>query len=136
MTTPTCCTGDCNQGRECPLRARRSGWWARLMAAVFCLSLTGCATIQEVASSKETFAVCQAVDAVTTYAALTSKIGLVEGNPIMAAVLKHGWLPFIGFKVFLVWAVYNADFSPRAQTVANVVACAPGVWNTHLLVAQ
>jgi hypothetical protein len=39
----TCCTGDCNQGRECPLRPRRSGWWRRLMAAVFCLSLTGCA---------------------------------------------------------------------------------------------
>ena len=105
------------------------------MAAVFCLSLSGCATIQTVASSKETFAVCQAVDAVTTYIGIT-KFGMIEGNPIMAALLKHGWLPVIAFKVALVWAVYNADFSPKAQTVANVVACAPGVWNTHLLVAQ
>jgi hypothetical protein len=107
-----------------------------LAALALVCTLTGCATIQTVASSKETFAVCQAVDAVTTYVALTSKIGFIEGNPIMAALLKHGWLPFIGFKVFLVWAVYQIDFSPPAQTVANVVACAPGVWNTHLLVAQ
>jgi hypothetical protein len=107
-----------------------------LAALALAFALSGCATIQTVASSKETFAVCQAVDVATTYVALTSKIGLVEGNPIMAAVLKHGWLPFIGFKVFLVWAVYNANFSPKAQTVANVVACAPGVWNTHLLVGQ
>ena len=106
------------------------------MAAVFCLSLTGCATIQTVASSKETFAVCPAVDVATTYVALTSKVGLVEGNPIVAALLKHGWLPVIGLKVALVWAVYNANFSPAGQTVANVVACAPGVWNTHLLVGQ
>jgi hypothetical protein len=45
-------------------------------------------------------------------------------------------LPVIAFKVALVWAVYNADFSPKAQTVANVVACAPGVWNATLLVGQ
>jgi uncharacterized protein YceK len=135
MTTSTCCTGDCLQGRECPLRQRRKGWWKRLIAAVFCLSLTGCATIQTVASSKETFAVCQAVDVATTYIGIT-KVGLVEANPIMAAVLKHGWLPVIGLKAALVWWVYNANFSPAGQTVANVVACAPGVWNTHLLVGQ
>jgi hypothetical protein len=105
------------------------------MAAVFCLSLTGCATIQTVASSKETFVACQALDVATTYVGIT-KVGLVEANPIMAALLKHGWLPVIGLKIALVWAVYNADFSPKAQTVANVVACAPGVWNTHLLVGQ
>jgi len=105
------------------------------MAAVFCLSLTGCATIQTVASSKETFAVCQAVDVATTYVGIT-KFGMIEANPIMAAVLKHGWLPVIGLKAALVWWVYNANFSPAGQTVANVVACAPGVWNTHLLVGQ
>ncbi len=104
-----------------------------IAALALALSLTGCATVQTVASSKETFAVCQAVDAVTTYVALTSKAGLVEGNPIMAAVLKHGWLPFIGFKVALIWAIYNANFSPPAQTVANVVACAPGIWNATVI---
>ena len=103
------------------------------LALVF--ALTGCATIQTVASSKETFVACQVLDTATTYVAI-SKVGLVEGNPIIAALLKHGWLPVIAFKVALVWAVYNADFSPKAQTVANVVACAPGVWNATLLVGQ
>jgi len=105
----------------------------RILAALaLAFTLTGCATIQEVASSKETFVACQVFDTATTYVAI-SKVGLIEGNPIMAALLKHGWLPFIAFKVALVWAVYNADFSPPAQTVANVVACAPGVWNATLL---
>jgi hypothetical protein len=106
-----------------------------LAALALAFTLTGCATIQEVASSKETFVACQALDVATTYIGIT-KVGLVEGNPIMAAVLKHGWLPFIGLKIALVWAVYNANFSPAGQTVANVAACAPGVWNTHLLVGQ
>jgi hypothetical protein len=104
-------------------------------ALALAFSLTGCATIQTVASSKETFAVCQAVDVTTTYIGIT-KVGLVEGNPIMAALLKHGWLPVIAFKIAIIWAVYNADFSPKAQTVANVVACAPGVWNATLLAGQ
>jgi hypothetical protein len=132
MTTQTCCTGDCNQGRECPLKPRRSGWWKRLMAAMFCLTLTGCATIQTVASSKETFVACQALDVATTYVGV-AKAGMMEANPIVAALLKHGWLPFLAVKVAIIWAVYNADFSPKAQTIANVAACVPGVWNATLL---
>ncbi len=104
-------------------------------ALALMLSLSGCATIQTVASSKETFVACQALDVATTYVGV-SKVGLMEANPIVAALLKHGWLPFIAIKVALVWAVYNADFSPPAQTVANVAACAPGVWNATLLAGQ
>ena len=106
-----------------------------LAALALAFTLTGCATIQTVASSKETFVACQALDVATTYVGI-SKVGLVEGNPIMAALLKHGWLPFLAFKIALVWAVYNADFSPAVQTVANVAACAPGVWNATLLAGQ
>ena len=106
-----------------------------LAALLLVFALSGCATIQSVASSKETFVACQVLDTATTYVGI-SKVGLMEGNPIVAALLKHGWLPFIAFKAALVWIVYNADFSPPVQTAANVVACAPGVWNTHLLVAQ
>jgi uncharacterized membrane protein len=105
------------------------------MAAVFCLSLSGCATIQTVASSKETFVACQVLDTATTYVGV-SKVGLMEANPLVAALLKHGWLPFLAVKVAIIWAVYNADFSPAGQTVANVAACAPGVWNATLLVGQ
>ena len=103
-----------------------------LVALALAFTLTGCATIQTVASSKETFVACQALDVATTYVGV-SKVGLMEGNPIVAALLKHGWLPFIAVKVALVWAVYNADFSPPVQTVANVASCAPGVWNATLL---
>jgi hypothetical protein len=39
MTTPTCCTGDCLQGRECPLRQRRKGWWPLIAVAAFCALL-------------------------------------------------------------------------------------------------
>jgi len=98
-------------------------------------TLSGCATIQEVASSKETFVACQVLDTATTYVGI-SKVGLMEGNPIVAALLKHGWLPFIAFKVALVWIVYEANLSPTTQTVANVVACAPGVYNATLLGGQ
>ncbi len=108
----------------------------RILAALaLAFTLTGCATIQTVASSKETFVACQALDVATTYVGV-SKVGLMEGNPIVAALLKHGWLPFIAVKVALVWAVYNADFSPAGQTVANVAACVPGVWNATLLAGQ
>jgi uncharacterized membrane protein len=106
-----------------------------IAALALAFSLTGCATMQEVASSKETFVACQALDTVTTYVAI-QKLGFVEGNPLMAALLKHGWLPFIGFKVALIYIVYNANLSPPAQTVANVVACVPGVWNATLIVGQ
>ena len=106
-----------------------------LAALALAFTLTGCATIQTVASSKETFVACQVLDTATTYVGV-SKVGLMEGNPLVAALLKHGWLPFIAVKVALVWAVYNADFSPAGQTVANVAACVPGVWNATLLVGQ
>ena len=104
-------------------------------ALLLVFMLSGCATIQSVASSKETFVACQVLDTATTYVGI-SKVGLMEGNPIVAALLKHGWLPFIAFKAALVWIVYEANFSPPVQTAANVVACAPGVYNATLLMGQ
>jgi uncharacterized membrane protein len=98
-------------------------------------ALSGCATIQSVASSKETFVACQVIDTATTYVAL-SKTGFVEKNPLMAALLKHGWLPFIGLKIAVIWITYNASLSPLEQTVVNAISCVPGIWNTHLLTGQ
>ena len=106
-----------------------------LAALLLVFTLSGCATIQEVASSKETFVACQVLDTATTYVGI-SKVGLMEANPIVAALLKHGWLPFLAFKVALVWIVYEADFSPPVQTAANVVACLPGIHNAILLGGQ
>ena len=106
-----------------------------LAALALLFTLSGCATIQSVASSKETFVACQALDAATTYVGI-SKVGLMEGNPIMAALLKHGWLPVIALKLAIIWVVYEANLSPKAQTVANVVACAPGIHNAILIGGQ
>ena len=104
-------------------------------ALLLVFTLSGCATVQSVASSKETFVVCQVLDTATTYVGI-SKVGLMEGNPIVAALLKHGWLPFLAFKAALVWIVYEANFSPPVQTAANVVACLPGVHNAILIGGQ
>ena len=106
-----------------------------LAALLLVFMLSGCATIQEVASSKETFVACQVLDTATTYVGI-SKVGLMEGNPIVAALLKHGWLPVLAFKVALVWIVYEANFSPPVQTAANVVACLPGIHNAILVGGQ
>lgn len=108
------------------IHARRAAAGAALV-----LALSGCSTLGTVASSKETFAYCQAADAVTTYAALSS--GLMEANPVMAGLLGHGWLPFLVVKAALVWAVYKLDLPPAAQTAVNVLACAPAVSNAVLL---
>ena len=106
-----------------------------LAALLLVFALSGCATIQSVASSKETFVACQVLDTATTYVGI-SKVGLMEGNPLVAALLKHGWLPFIAFKAALVWIVYEANFSPPVQTAANAVACLPGIHNAILIGGQ
>jgi hypothetical protein len=110
------------------IQARRAAAGAALVLA---LALSGCSTLGKVASSKETFAYCQAADAVTTYAALSS--GFIEANPAMAGLLGHGWLPFLVVKAALVWAIYKIDLPPAAQTAVNVLACAPAVSNAVLL---
>ena len=105
----------------------------RIVAILLLFMVSGCATIHPVASSRETFAACQAADAVTTYVAL-QKPGLVEGNPIMAKLISHGWLPFLMFKAALVWYVYWLEASPSTQMVFNAIACAPVVHNTNVLI--
>jgi len=97
-----------------------------------CAALAGCASLPQAASSKETFALCQAADVATT-AVLLGRGGFVEANPIMAALIKQGWIPFVTFKVALVWIMYQIDASPPVQTAFNAVACLPVINNVgHL----
>lgn len=104
-----------------------------LAALALAATLTGCASLPPAATSRETFAACQIADAATTYYALSHRVGFVEGNPIMAKLMSHGWLPFLGFKAFLVWYVYWLDASPPVQTTFNAIACAPVIHNVHVL---
>jgi hypothetical protein len=62
MTTPTCCTGDCNQGRECPLRQRRRGWWPLLIVAAFCALLAVSVAHAEFFTGNTLLAKCQSAD--------------------------------------------------------------------------
>lgn len=104
-----------------------------LAALALAATLSGCASLPPAATSKETFAACQIADAATTYYALSHRVGFVEGNPIMAGLLKHGWLPFIGFKAALIWYVYWLDATPTTQAVFNGIACAPVIHNINVL---
>ena len=98
-----------------------------LLALTLAASLSGCATIGTVASSKGAFVACQAVDVATTVAIVGG--GGTELNPLMAGLMKHGWLPFIAYKAALVWLVYYMDWSPPVQTAVNVAACLPVPYN-------
>ena len=104
-----------------------------LIVLALAATLAGCASLPPAATSRDTFAACQIADAATTYYALSHRVGFVEGNPIMAGLLKHGWLPFIGFKAALVWLVYYLDEPPAVQAVFNAVACAPVIHNVQVL---
>ena len=99
-----------------------------LAAIALCAALTGCASLPQAASSKETFALCQAADAATT-AVLLGRGGFMEGNPIMANLIRQGWIPFIGFKAALVWMVYQFQPAPNVQVAFNAIACAPVINN-------
>lgn len=78
----------------------------------------------------EFFAACQAADTVTTIVAM--KGGAVEGNPLMAGVIKHaGYLGLIGVKIALVYAVFRwrEHIAPEAIAVTSVATCGIAVHN-------
>jgi uncharacterized protein YceK len=111
-----------------------NGMTRTLAILTLAVALSGCATIQQVASSRETFVACQVLDTVTTIAAVSR--GAVELNPIMAALLKRGYIPFIAAKFAAVWVVYQVTMTPNMMTVVNVISCAPGIHNATLLMGQ
>lgn len=109
---------------------------ARALAAVaLAAALTGCATVRPIAESPDTFAACQIADAATTAIAL-GRGGFVEANPVMRALIGHGWLPFLAFKAGLIWMVYRLDAPPPVQTTLNAIACAPAIHNTRMLIVH
>jgi len=98
----------------------------KVIAAMLFLTLTGCSTL----SKPETFAACQAADAVTTIAAINH--GAVETNPIVAWAIKHaGYAGMIGLKVALVAAVYYwlDDIHPDVIAVGSAITCGIAIHN-------
>mgnify|MGYP001581942001 CR=1 FL=1 len=107
----------------------------RLIAALFLLTLTGCATV----GTKETFALCQAADAATTVLVLGK--GGAEANPLMGKIIaKAGFAGLFAVKLALIalvweWATGQEDDKTMQGmlTAANVVTCGVAIHNTNVL---
>lgn len=95
------------------------------------LTLTGCTTLQQTATSTKTFAMCKTADVATTALALRSG-GFVESNSFVAGLLGHGYIPLIGISVGI---YYLLDYlnSPTVTAVANIATCGAALNNAALL---
>lgn len=100
-----------------------------LLIAVFMFS--GCTTMQNVATSPTTFAVCKAADVTTTAIALKSGM-FAEGNGIVAATLSHGYFPLILISYGL-YKLIDYVNDPVATATANVITCGAVLNNSILL---
>lgn len=87
------------------------------------LILVGCAQL----SSKEASVSCQALDTLTTIAAVEA--GARELNPIVAALIgSTGYLGFIAAKMLLAWLLVQYEGQDEVATV-NIITCSAGVLN-------
>lgn len=103
----------------------------RLLIALLLSSLMGCATIQPIAESSDTFAVCKSVDVLTTAYGLGTGM-FVEKNPLVASLLGHGWIPFVAISVAL-WYVIDKYNEPKVTMVANAITCPVAAHNLLLI---
>lgn len=108
----------------------------RLLIASLMLALSGCATLEsvkDVASKKETVALCKAADVGLTIAALNTGT-FHELNPIMNALMggAHGFMPFIIVSAAYVGIVYWLD-NPTVNMVSSGITCPVAARNGLLL---
>lgn len=102
---------------------------ASIIAAVL---LTGCAELQTVATSPNTFAICKAADVVTTAVALNSG-KFVEANPVLKPFIgPHHFLPLIAYS-FALWWIIDRLNNPKVTLAANVLTCGAAGHNAVLL---
>lgn len=93
--------------------------------------LSGCATMQDVATSPKTFAVCKTADIATT-AVLLKSSAFAEGNGLVASTLSHGYFPLIVISYGL-YKLIDYVNDPVATATANAITCAAVVNNSALL---
>lgn len=89
--------------------------------------------MNEILTSPDTFAACKAADLLTTHIALVSGLG-IEGNPIVAGLLSHGWIPVLALS-FFVWKLIEKANEPIATATANVITCG-AAFNNFLLIVR
>ena len=104
-----------------------------ILAAILALGdVAPTTTIEDVITSPTTFAVCKAVDVVSTMYLINSGIG-IEANPIVAWSMQvGGYAPLIAVSVGLYFWLKELN-SPVATGVANVVTCAVAGNNLSLI---
>lgn len=103
----------------------------KTLIIILAFVLSGCATMQDIATSPKTFAVCKTADVVTTAIALKSGM-FVEGNGLVAATLSHGYFPLIVIS-YGVYKLIDYVNDPVTTATANVITCGAVLNNSILL---
>ena len=103
-----------------------------IAAAIVALALSGCAQVQTVAESENTFIACKLADVLTTKIALNSGLAH-EANPLLATLIgPHNFVPLIAFSVAVYFGLRYIN-EPKAWMVANGVTCGVAAHNAVLL---
>ena len=102
----------------------------RLICLLLSLSLVGCASINPIAESPETFAVCKTVDIATTAAIING--GGHEMNPIAKALIGHSYIPLIAVSIGI-YLILKEVNDPQITTVANAITCPVAAHNLGVL---
>lgn len=114
-------------------------WLAIYIALCFVVAIIGiktcsAGTLEDVATSPDTFAVCKTVDIAST--AYLLEHGFVESNPLVAPLIAHGYIPLIAVSLGVYWMMKHFKDQPGAKTataVANGVTCLAATQNLLLL---
>lgn len=104
-----------------------------LLSLLLAVSLSSQAapTLEEVATSPETFAICKAIDIASTSYIITNGIGY-EANPIVAPLIAHGYFPFILVSTGIYWALKHFNNKP-AIVAANAGTCFVAAHNLMMI---
>lgn len=103
----------------------------RLAAVLLAVMLAGCATVRETAESPDTFAACKGLDVATTVVGVSTG-ALTEGNPLVAKLLSHGFMPFILLSAAMWYVIDRVDSKPLTMG-ANAVTCPVAARNVWML---
>lgn len=116
-------------------------WLAIYIALCFVVAIIGiktcsAGTLEDVATSPTTFAVCKTVDIASTAYLLEHGLA-TEANPLVAWSLKvGGWAPLVFVSIGIYWAMQKFKDQPGAKTataVANGVTCLAATKNLLLI---
>ena len=116
-------------------------WLIIYVVICFTVALIGiksCAagTLEEVATSPDTFALCKTVDIASTSHLLEHGLA-TESNPLVAWSLKvGGWAPLVFVSISIYWAMEKFKDQPGAKpatAVANGVTCLAATQNLLLI---